>query len=162
MRTIGGPFHGVQNECAVATGARGAAEDIGSAPKGPYGRDRFGPNCFVTLETIRHPLSWGLFFVCHVWKTCSWNPCKTLLKKIVTVNKKLITVYVRLPRSAACLLFVWQPCKVVPSQTGYHGVDSCRNPCNLDFPEVFLLIKAIYPSSNRLRHLFIFALYITS
>lgn len=62
MRTIGGPFHGVQNECAVATGTRGSAEDIVSAPKGPCGRDRLGPNCFVTLETIRHPLSWGPFF----------------------------------------------------------------------------------------------------
>ena len=154
MRTIGGPFHDVQNECAVPTGARGAAEDIVSAPKGPYGRDRLGPNCFVTLETIRHPLSRGLSFVCHVWKMFSWNPCKTLLKKIVTVSRKLTTVYVRLPRSAACLLFVWQPCKVVPSQIGYHAVDSCRNPCSLDFTEVFLLIKAIYPSSNRLWHVY--------
>ena len=100
-----GPFHGVQNEYAVATGTRGSAEDIVSVPKGPCGRDRLGPNCFVTLETIRHPLSRGLFFVCHVWKMFSWNPCKTLLKKIVTVNRKLSTVYVRLPWSAPCLQF---------------------------------------------------------
>ena len=102
--------------------------------------------------------SFAVFFK----KMFSWNPCKTLLEKIVTVNRKLTTVYVRLPWSAACLLFVWQPCKVVPSQIGYQAVDSCRNPCNLDFTEVFLLIKAIYPSSIRLWHLFIFAVYITS
>ena len=151
-------FVSVSNQADI----RGSAEDIVSAPIGPCGRDRLGPNCFVTLETIRHPLSRRLFFVCYVWKMFSWNPCKTLFKKIVTVNRKLTTVYVRLPWSAPCLQFVWQPCKVVPSQTGYHAVDSCRNPCNLDFTEVFLLIKAIYPSSNRFWHLFIFAVYITS
>ena len=142
--------------------------------KGRCRRHRLGPKGPLRKRSSRSqllrypgngkapPFRQGLFFVCRVWKMFSWNPCKTLLKKIVTVNRKLTTVYVRLPWSAACLLFVWQLCKVVPSQIGYHAIDSCRNPCNLDFTGVFLLIKAIYPSSNRLWHLFIFAVYITS
>ena len=45
-------FVSVSNQADI----RGSAEDIVSAPKGPCGRDRLGPNCFVTLETVRHPL----------------------------------------------------------------------------------------------------------
>ena len=45
-------FVSVSNQADI----RGSPEDIVLAPKGPCGRDRLGPNCFVTLETVRHSL----------------------------------------------------------------------------------------------------------